>query len=66
MINNSLILELCYKGFMFRVCGLWLSPKYGLRLAAEKNLYLRLPTEKIRAFAVFIKKYLGNTAEVTR
>lgn len=35
-------------------------------LAAEKNLYLWLPTEKIRAFAVFIKKYLGHTAEVTR
>ena len=33
---------------------------YGLRfvVAAEKNLYLRLPAEKIRAIAVFIKKCL--------
>ena len=45
-------------GVMFRVCGLRMGPKFGVRLAAESNLYLRLVAEKILAFAVFIKKYL--------
>ena len=46
---------------MYRVCNLWLGPKFGVRLAAEKNLFLRLLAEKKRAFAVFIKKKFGAT-----
>ena len=43
---------------MYRVFGLWLGPKFGMQPAAEKNLYLWLAVEKLRAFAVFTKKYL--------
>ena len=35
---------------MHRVCGLRLGPNFGVRLAAEKNLYLLLVAEKIPAF----------------
>ena len=40
------------------VCGLQLGPKFGVGQAAKRNLYLRLVTEKICAFVVFVKKYL--------
>ena len=43
---------------MYRVCGLPPGPKFEMGPAAEKNLYLRLVVEKIRAFAVFTTKYL--------
>ena len=46
---------------MYRVCNLWLGPKFGVRLAAEKNLFLQLLAEKKRAFAVFSKKKFGAT-----
>lgn len=36
-------------GLMYRICGLRLGLKLGVRLAAEKSLYLRLAAEKIRA-----------------
>ena len=45
-----------YVGVLYRVCGLRLSPNFRVRPVAEKNLYLRLAVEKIRAFAVFNKK----------
>ena len=40
------------QGGMYTVFGFRLGPKFEVRLAAEKNLYLQLPAEKIRAFAV--------------
>ena len=43
---------------MYRVCGLRMGPKFGVKSAAGKNIYLRLTVEKMRAFAAFTKKYL--------
>ena len=43
---------------MYRVYGLRLSPNSVVRVAANKNFYLRLTVSKINAFAVFNDKYL--------
>ena len=43
---------------MYRVCGLGLVLNFGVRLEADKNFYLRLTVEKMRAFGVFTEKYL--------
>lgn len=40
---------------MNRVCGFRLCPNFEVRLAVDKNVYLRLTVEKMYAFAVFIK-----------
>ena len=47
-----------YAGVHCRACSLRLSPNFRVRPVAEKNLYLRLAVQKIRAFAVFNKKCL--------
>ena len=41
---------------MYRVCGLRLGPRFGVRSAAKKNLYLWLACEE-SAFVVFLKIY---------
>ena len=43
---------------MHRVCGLRLGPNYVVRLAADKNFYLRLTIEKVHAFGFFNNIYL--------
>ena len=43
---------------MYRVCGLQPGPNFVVRLAADKNFYLRLTVEKMHPVAVFNDKYL--------
>ena len=58
LICSSLVSEDTLKGFICRVCGLRLGPNFVVRLAADKNFYLRLTVEKMLAFAVFNNKYI--------
>ena len=43
---------------MYKDCGLQVGLTFGVRPVAGKKFYLRLTVEKMRAFVVFIKKYL--------
>ena len=49
-----------------RACGLWLGPNVLVRLAAGKNFYLWLITEKIHASAVFSVKIYGHKIAATK
>ena len=46
------------KGVMYRVYGLRLDSNFEVRSAPDKNFYLRLTVEKIRAFSAFTEKCL--------
>ena len=43
---------------MYRICNFRMGPNLVVRLAADKNFYLRLTVENVHAFAIFSYKYL--------
>ena len=43
---------------MYRVCNFRMDPNLVVRLAADKNFYLRLTVENAHAFEIFNYKYL--------
>ena len=45
---------------MSKVCGLRLGPNFVLRLAADKNFYLRFTFEKMHVFPVCNDKHLRS------
>ena len=45
-------------GVIYRVYGLRLGSNFVVRLASDKNFYLRLTAEKLHVFAIFNDKYL--------
>ena len=50
--------EFAYLRDMYRVFGLRLGPNFAVRLAAEKNFYLRLTVGKMHAFDNACNRYL--------
>ena len=51
----------CVGGIMFRDYGLQQGPNSGMQPAGDKNFYLWLTVEKMRAFATFTMKYLQRS-----
>lgn len=43
---------------MYKVCYLWLGLDIGVRLATDKNFYLRSMVAEMHVYAVFIEEFL--------
>ena len=42
---------------MYKVCYLWLGLDIGVRLATDKNFYLRSMVAEMHVYAVFIEEF---------